>query len=66
MAIFPDCPSRRRQMLFRIDEYDIDLRIDLAGDTCNLTGQVLPGIDDATVEVLSPVQSYKNIADRIW
>ncbi len=42
-----------RQLLFRVNDFDIDLRIDLCGDTCRLTGQILPGYDGGTISIES-------------
>jgi len=42
-----------RQMLFSLGTYDLDMRIDLTGDKCTLTGQIFPEVDSAIVEVLS-------------
>lgn len=42
-----------RQLLYRVGEYDIDLRIELSGDVCRLAGQVFPAITGAAVEISS-------------
>jgi hypothetical protein len=46
-----------RQMLFRINEYDIDLRFEFVGDMCRLTGQLFPEISGASVEIFSSSHS---------
>jgi hypothetical protein len=43
-----------RQMLFRVKDFDIDIRIELVGDKCRLTGQIFPEIAGATVHIASP------------
>ena len=42
-----------RQMLYRLGEFDIDLRIELVGDNCRLTGQLFPESAGATAEMYS-------------
>ena len=42
-----------RQMLYRSGDIEVDLRIELIGDMCRLTGQIFPGIDGATAEIVS-------------
>lgn len=42
-----------RQMLYRIKGFDIDLRIELIGDKCRLTGQLFPENVGATAEISS-------------
>jgi hypothetical protein len=42
-----------RQMLFRVGQFDIDLRIDLAGDNARLAGQLFPETADSTAEIAS-------------
>ncbi len=43
-----------RQMLYRARDIDIDLRIELIGDKCHLTGQVFPEIAGAVAQIASP------------
>lgn len=42
-----------RQLLFSLGEYDLDLRIDLGGGKCTLSGQIFPEIDSAMLEAVS-------------
>lgn len=42
-----------RQMVFRVGEFEIDLRIEFIGDNCRLTGQIFPSIQDGVIEVES-------------
>lgn len=42
-----------RQMLFKVGEYEVDLRIEFVGDNCRLTGQIFPGIQDGVIDVTS-------------
>lgn len=42
-----------RQMLFRVGEFEIDLRIEFVGANCRLTGQVFPSIRDGVIDVTS-------------
>jgi hypothetical protein len=42
-----------RQMLYHADEFEIDLRIELVGDKCRLTGQLFPASSGATAEISS-------------
>ncbi len=43
-----------RQMLYRVKDFDIDVRIELIGDKCRLAGQVFPEIIGASAEITSP------------
>jgi hypothetical protein len=43
-----------RQMLFRVNGFDIDLRIELVGDKCRLAGQVFPEFNGAVAQITSP------------
>ncbi len=42
-----------RQMLYRVDGYDVDLRIEFVANKCHLAGQVLPGIGNAAITLAS-------------
>ncbi len=42
-----------RQLLYRVGDLEIDLRLELVGDMCRLTGQIFPQHDGATAEVSS-------------
>lgn len=42
-----------RQMLFKVGEYEVDLRIEFVGDNCRLTGQIFPGVQDGVIDVTS-------------
>jgi hypothetical protein len=46
-----------RQLLYRIGDLEIDLRLELVGDMCRLTGQIFPEHNGATAEVLSATHS---------
>ncbi len=41
----------KRQMLFRVDGFDVDLRLELIGENCRFTGQVFPEIAGSIVEI---------------
>jgi hypothetical protein len=45
-----------RQMLYRSGNFEIDLRIELVGDMCRLTGQIFPEMAGATAEIFSSSQ----------
>lgn len=47
-----------RQMLFRVDEHEIDLRLEFTGNKCRLSGQILPGVEDATISLSSAGSSF--------
>lgn len=49
-----------RQLLYRIDEFDIDLRIEFVAQYCRLTGQILPGIEGAMITLSSVNCSLSN------
>jgi anti-sigma factor RsiW len=42
-----------RQLLYSILGFDLDLRIELVGEKCLLTGQMFPAVDGAMVELVS-------------
>jgi hypothetical protein len=46
--------SETRQMLYRVGDFDVDLRLEFVGEMCRLTGQVFPRKVDAAVELASP------------
>lgn len=45
-----------RQILYRVGDLEIDLRLELIGDNCRLTGQVFPERPDAEIEIASTNQ----------
>ncbi|HQU81873.1 MAG TPA: hypothetical protein PKY59_02035 [Pyrinomonadaceae bacterium] len=45
--------SDTRQLLYKADEYDIDLRLNFIGDKCQLSGQILPDCENATLELIA-------------
>lgn len=42
-----------RQLLYRAGDFEIDLRLELVGDMCRLTGQLFPAHDGVTVMLSS-------------
>lgn len=49
-----------RQLLYRVGEYDIDLRIDFAGEICSLAGQVLPEFPNAEITISTGEYTYSS------
>ena len=45
--------SDTRQLLYKAENYDIDLRLNFIGDKCQLSGQILPDCEGAAIEILS-------------
>lgn len=45
--------SDTRQLLYKAENYDIDLRLDFIGDKCRLSGQILPDCDGAEIEIIA-------------
>lgn len=45
--------SDTRQLLYKAEKYDIDLRLNFIGDKCQLSGQILPDCKGATIEIIS-------------
>lgn len=45
--------SDMRQLLYKAENYDIDLRLNFIGDKCQLSGQILPNCEGATIEIIS-------------
>jgi len=48
-----------RQLLFRAGEFEIDLRIDIHGETCALAGQIFPELANAMIRVESSQTTYE-------
>ena len=42
-----------RQLLYQVDEYQVDLRIEFAGEFGMVTGQIFPAIPNATAELVN-------------
>lgn len=53
-----------RQLLYKTGEYDIDLRIDLAGEKVVLGGQIFPELIGATAELTSSEQNLTAIVNE--
>lgn len=47
-----------RQMLFRVGDYDLDIRIEFMAGKCRLSGQILPGVGEATITLSSPINAF--------
>lgn len=43
-----------RQLLFQVDEYQVDLRIEFSGEFGMVAGQIFPAISGATAELIHP------------
>ncbi len=41
-----------RQLLFQVNEYQVDLRIEFSGEFAMVTGQIFPAITNATAELI--------------
>ena len=52
--------SDTRQLLFRADDYEIDLRLNFAAGRCQINGQIFPDCAGAEVEI-----SSENFADKV-
>ncbi|MEZ5428886.1 MAG: hypothetical protein R2747_21755 [Pyrinomonadaceae bacterium] len=53
-----------RQLLFRAEDYEIDLRLNFAGDKCVVSGQVFPDCQSGTAELLSADLSRQTVFNR--
>lgn len=42
-----------RQLLYRIGDFEVDLRLELVGDNCHLSGQIFPERQGTEVEIVS-------------
>ncbi|HQU83191.1 MAG TPA: hypothetical protein PKY59_08710 [Pyrinomonadaceae bacterium] len=42
-----------RQLLYKADKYDIDLRLNFVGDKCQLSGQILPDCEISEIQLVS-------------
>jgi hypothetical protein len=51
--------SDTRQLLYNTDDFDIDLRLNFSGEKCQVSGQILPDCQNATVEIFSAESSEK-------
>lgn len=47
-----------RQLLYRISEYEIDLRLEFAEDKCLISGQLLPAVGDARLVMSGAGENY--------
>ncbi|CAN5414788.1 hypothetical protein BH10ACI3_BH10ACI3_06850 [soil metagenome] len=47
-----------RQLLYRVGEYDVDLRLDFAGELCGLAGQVLPEFPNGEITISTGENTY--------
>lgn len=45
--------SDTRQLLYKADKFDIDLRLNFVGEKCQVSGQVFPDCQNATAEIFS-------------
>ena len=54
-----------RQMLYRIGDSEIDLRLELVGDMCRLTGQVFPGLTKAVAEISSAMHIETAVVNEV-
>lgn len=52
--------SDTRQLLYKAENYDIDLRLNFIGGKCQLSGQILPDCETATIEIAS-----ENVREKI-
>lgn len=43
----------RRQMLYRAEDFEIDLRLEFSGEKCQVSGQVFPDCENALIEIFS-------------
>lgn len=51
--------SDERQLLYKAENFDIDLRLNFAGEKCQLSGQLFPDCAPGTIELFSGEESRK-------
>ncbi len=51
--------SDTRQLLYKTDKFDIDLRLNFAGEKCQVSGQIFPDCQSASAEIFSKEFSEK-------
>jgi hypothetical protein len=56
--------SDTRQLLYNTDDFDIDLRLNFAGEKCQVSGQILPDCQNAFVEIFSEETIEKTALNR--
>ncbi|CAN5367706.1 hypothetical protein BH10ACI2_BH10ACI2_19950 [soil metagenome] len=54
-----------RQMLYRVGNFEIELRFEFLGDTCGLAGQVFPELPQAAAEIVSATATQTTIMNEL-
>lgn len=54
-----------RQLLYRVGEYEVDLRLEFVEDRCLLTGQVLPDAPGARVDVVGTNGDFSSVLTEL-